>query len=110
MIGYLSNFIFRWTSFFSTWFNRTIVITFAMNMFDLTWILMRLGGLFFFSGILLDVEVIVLIISLTTLHMNLGLRTILTDYIHIERVKITLLFLIRISSIEINRYLIELLL
>nr|YP_010199601.1 succinate dehydrogenase subunit 4 [Gracilaria cearensis]UAD89459.1 succinate dehydrogenase subunit 4 [Gracilaria cearensis] len=71
---------------------------------------MRLGGVFFFSGILLDVEIIVLIIGLALLHMNLGLRTILTDYIHINKIKITLLFLIRTSSIEISRYLLELLL
>nr|YP_010199726.1 succinate dehydrogenase subunit 4 [Gracilaria flabelliformis]UAD89684.1 succinate dehydrogenase subunit 4 [Gracilaria flabelliformis] len=79
-------------------------------MFDITWVLTRLGGILFFSGILLDIEIIVLIISLALLHMNLGLRTILTDYIHIEKIKIALLFFIRISSIEISRYLLELLL
>nr|YP_009504375.1 SdhD [Gracilaria chouae]AWX65733.1 SdhD [Gracilaria chouae] len=79
-------------------------------MFDIVWIFLRLGGILFFSGILLDVEIVVLISGLALLHMNLGLRTILTDYIHVEKVKITLLFLIRISSIEISRYLLELLL
>ncbi|KAI0556313.1 Succinate dehydrogenase [ubiquinone] cytochrome b small subunit (mitochondrion) [Gracilaria domingensis] len=71
---------------------------------------MRLGGTFLFGGILLDVEIIVLIIGLALLHMNLGLRAILTDYIHINKIKIILLVLIRISSIEIGRYLLELLL
>nr|YP_010199626.1 succinate dehydrogenase subunit 4 [Gracilaria cervicornis]UAD89484.1 succinate dehydrogenase subunit 4 [Gracilaria cervicornis] len=71
---------------------------------------MRLGGIFFFSGILIDVEIIVLIIGFVLLHMNLGLKAILTDYLHIKKIKITLLFLIRISSIEISRYLVELLL
>nr|YP_009490439.1 SdhD [Gracilaria textorii]AWH62625.1 SdhD [Gracilaria textorii] len=79
-------------------------------MFDITWILTRLGGILFFSGILLDIEIIVLIIGLALLHINLGLKTILIDYIHIKKIKITLLFLIRISSIEISRCLIELLL
>nr|YP_009511831.1 succinate dehydrogenase subunit 4 [Gracilaria ferox]AXI97708.1 succinate dehydrogenase subunit 4 [Gracilaria ferox]UAD89659.1 succinate dehydrogenase subunit 4 [Gracilaria ferox] len=71
---------------------------------------MRLGGIFFFSGILVDVEITVLIIGFVLLHMNLGLKAILTDYLHIKKIKITLLFLIRISSIEISRYLVELLL
>nr|YP_010199801.1 succinate dehydrogenase subunit 4 [Gracilaria ornata]UAD89759.1 succinate dehydrogenase subunit 4 [Gracilaria ornata] len=79
-------------------------------MFDITWVLTRLGSILFFGGILLDIEIVVLIISLALLHMNLGLRAILTDYIHIEKIKIVLLFLIRISSIEISRYLLELLL
>nr|YP_010199751.1 succinate dehydrogenase subunit 4 [Gracilaria isabellana]UAD89709.1 succinate dehydrogenase subunit 4 [Gracilaria isabellana] len=79
-------------------------------MFDITWLFVRFGGILFVSGILLDVEIIVLISGLTLLHMNLGLRTILTDYIHIEKIKLTLLFLVRISSIEISRYLLELLL
>nr|YP_010199526.1 succinate dehydrogenase subunit 4 [Gracilaria baiana]UAD89384.1 succinate dehydrogenase subunit 4 [Gracilaria baiana] len=79
-------------------------------MFDIAWLFTRLGGIFFFGGILLDVEIIILIIGLVLLHMNLGLRTILIDYIHINKIKITLLFLIRISSIEISRYLLELLL
>nr|YP_010199826.1 succinate dehydrogenase subunit 4 [Gracilaria tikvahiae]UAD89834.1 succinate dehydrogenase subunit 4 [Gracilaria tikvahiae] len=79
-------------------------------MFDVTWLFVRLGGILFVSGILLDIEIIVLVSGLALLHMNLGLRTILTDYIHIEKIKITLLFLVRISSIEISRYLLELLL
>nr|YP_009490389.1 SdhD [Gracilaria spinulosa]AWH62549.1 SdhD [Gracilaria spinulosa] len=79
-------------------------------MIDINWILMRLGGIFLFSGIFLDVEIVVLIIGFVLIHMNLGLKTILVDYIHIEKIKITLLFLIRISSIEISRYFVELLL
>nr|YP_011017030.1 succinate dehydrogenase subunit 4 [Gracilaria hainanensis]WQB61708.1 succinate dehydrogenase subunit 4 [Gracilaria hainanensis] len=71
---------------------------------------MRLGGVFFFSGILLDVEIVILLIGLIFLHMNLGLRAILTDYVHIKKIKIMLLFLIRISSVELSRYILELLL
>nr|UAD89809.1 succinate dehydrogenase subunit 4 [Gracilaria salicornia] len=71
---------------------------------------MRFGGVFTISGIFLDIEVVVLFIGLILLHMNLGLRAIVTDYIHIKKSKTILLILIRISSIEVGRYVLELLL
>nr|YP_009511856.1 succinate dehydrogenase subunit 4 [Gracilaria gracilis]AXI97733.1 succinate dehydrogenase subunit 4 [Gracilaria gracilis] len=79
-------------------------------MFDIVWSFMRLGGIFFFSGILLDIEIIVLVVGLVVLHMNFGLKAILTDYIHTNKIKVALLVLVRISSIEIGRYILELLL
>nr|YP_009019495.1 SdhD [Gracilaria salicornia]AHG53082.1 SdhD [Gracilaria salicornia]AMR57132.1 SdhD [Gracilaria salicornia] len=79
-------------------------------MFNRTWVFMRFGGVFTISGIFLDIEVVVLFIGLILLHMNLGLRAIVTDYIHIKKSKTILLILIRISSIEVGRYVLELLL
>nr|YP_009511806.1 succinate dehydrogenase subunit 4 [Gracilaria caudata]AXI97683.1 succinate dehydrogenase subunit 4 [Gracilaria caudata] len=79
-------------------------------MFDITWIFTRLSGIFLFSGILLDVEIIILISSLISLHMNFGLRAILNDYIHSNKIKVALLFLIRVAGIEISRYIFEILL
>nr|YP_010199551.1 succinate dehydrogenase subunit 4 [Crassiphycus birdiae]YP_010199876.1 succinate dehydrogenase subunit 4 [Crassiphycus usneoides]UAD89409.1 succinate dehydrogenase subunit 4 [Crassiphycus birdiae]UAD89884.1 succinate dehydrogenase subunit 4 [Crassiphycus usneoides] len=79
-------------------------------MFDVSWIFTRLAGIFLFGGILLDIEIIILISNLISLHMNLGLRVILNDYIHINKIKIALLFLIRVAGIEISRYILEILL
>nr|AXI97808.1 succinate dehydrogenase subunit 4 [Gracilaria vermiculophylla]WDZ68100.1 succinate dehydrogenase subunit 4 [Gracilaria vermiculophylla] len=79
-------------------------------MFDITWIFIRLGGFFLLGGVVLDVELTMFIIGLVLLHMNFGLKTILNDYIHINKIKIALLLLIRLSSIEIGRYILELLL
>nr|YP_009490414.1 SdhD [Gracilaria tenuistipitata]ARU07645.1 SdhD [Gracilaria tenuistipitata]AWH62574.1 SdhD [Gracilaria tenuistipitata]AWH62599.1 SdhD [Gracilaria tenuistipitata var. liui]AXI97783.1 succinate dehydrogenase subunit 4 [Gracilaria tenuistipitata] len=79
-------------------------------MFDITWVLIRLAGFLFFFGLLLDIEIILLIVGLVLLHMNLGLNTILNDYIHFNKIKVFLTFLIRFSSIEIGRYILELLL
>nr|YP_009130758.1 SdhD [Agarophyton chilense]AKA27613.1 SdhD [Agarophyton chilense]ASP44541.1 succinate:cytochrome c oxidoreductase subunit D [Agarophyton chilense] len=79
-------------------------------MFDVTWVFIRLGGFFFFGGLMLDIEIAILIMGLVVLHMNFGLKTILNDYIHINKIKIFLVFLIRLSSIEIGRYILEILL
>nr|UAD89534.1 succinate dehydrogenase subunit 4 [Agarophyton chilense] len=59
---------------------------------------------------MLDIEIAILIMGLVVLHMNFGLKTILNDYIHINKIKIFLVFLIRLSSIEIGRYILEILL
>nr|YP_009511957.1 succinate dehydrogenase subunit 4 [Melanthalia intermedia]AXI97884.1 succinate dehydrogenase subunit 4 [Melanthalia intermedia] len=79
-------------------------------MFNVHWLLLRLAGLFVFEGILVDIEIIILISGFLLLHINLGLQTILNDYIHIKRIKITLLILTRLSNIEVSRYILELIL
>nr|YP_009511881.1 succinate dehydrogenase subunit 4 [Hydropuntia rangiferina]AXI97758.1 succinate dehydrogenase subunit 4 [Hydropuntia rangiferina]UAD89784.1 succinate dehydrogenase subunit 4 [Hydropuntia rangiferina] len=79
-------------------------------MFDIIWILIRLGGLLFFLGVIIDIEIILFISGLILLHLNFGLSTILSDYVHINKIKLILLFLIRLSTIEISRYILELLL
>nr|UAD89509.1 succinate dehydrogenase subunit 4 [Gracilaria changii] len=79
-------------------------------MFDIIWVFVRFAGIFLFIGILIDVEIVILISGLVALHMSLGLRTIVNDYIHLNKVKIVLLSLIRVSGIEISRYILEILL
>nr|YP_009138175.1 SdhD [Gracilaria vermiculophylla]AHZ58202.1 SdhD [Gracilaria vermiculophylla]AHZ58227.1 SdhD [Gracilaria vermiculophylla] len=79
-------------------------------MFDINWFLLRLVTFFILGGVLLDLEMLIFLIGFLFLHVSLGLKTILNDYIHINKIKIILLILIRISSIEISRYILELLL
>nr|YP_010199851.1 succinate dehydrogenase subunit 4 [Hydropuntia urvillei]UAD89859.1 succinate dehydrogenase subunit 4 [Hydropuntia urvillei] len=79
-------------------------------MFNIIWILIRLGGLLFLSGLVLDIEMALFIIGLVFLHFKLGLITIINDYIHISKIKLILQFMVRLSSIEIGRYVLELLL
>nr|YP_004062170.1 SdhD [Gracilariophila oryzoides]ADR03186.1 SdhD [Gracilariophila oryzoides]APC24932.1 succinate dehydrogenase subunit 4 [Gracilariophila oryzoides] len=79
-------------------------------MFDITWLLVRLVTFFILGGILIDIEILIFLIGFLFLHISLGLKTILNDYIHINKIKIILLVLVRISSIEISRYILELLL
>nr|YP_009365186.1 SdhD [Gracilaria changii]ARJ60468.1 SdhD [Gracilaria changii]ART65137.1 SdhD [Gracilaria changii] len=79
-------------------------------MFNITWAFIRFAGIFLFIGILIDVEIIILIGGLVSLHMGFGLRTIVNDYIHVNKIKIALLALIRVSGIEISRYILEILL
>nr|YP_009511907.1 succinate dehydrogenase subunit 4 [Gracilariopsis longissima]AXI97834.1 succinate dehydrogenase subunit 4 [Gracilariopsis longissima]UAD89936.1 succinate dehydrogenase subunit 4 [Gracilariopsis longissima] len=79
-------------------------------MFDINWLLLRLVTFFILGGILIDLEIFVFPIGFLFLHISLGLKTILNDYIHINKIKKILLVLVRISSIEISRYALELLL
>nr|YP_011003673.1 succinate dehydrogenase subunit 4 [Gracilaria eucheumatoides]WPS66075.1 succinate dehydrogenase subunit 4 [Gracilaria eucheumatoides] len=79
-------------------------------MFTTIWILIRLGGLLFLSGAILDIEIALFIIGLLFLHLNLGLITIIGDYIHVSKIKLILCIMMRLSSIEISRYFLELLL
>nr|YP_010199902.1 succinate dehydrogenase subunit 4 [Gracilariopsis tenuifrons]UAD89962.1 succinate dehydrogenase subunit 4 [Gracilariopsis tenuifrons] len=79
-------------------------------MFDINWLLLRLVTFFILGGILIDLEIFIFLIGFLFLHISLGLKTILNDYIHINKIKIILLVLVRISSIEISRYILELLL
>nr|APC24907.1 succinate dehydrogenase subunit 4 [Gracilariopsis andersonii] len=79
-------------------------------MFDINWLLLRLVTFFILGGILIDLEILIFLAGFLFLHISLGLKTILNDYIHINKIKIILLVLVRISSIEISRYILELLL
>lgn len=70
--------------------------------------ILRLAGLFSLVGLLIDIEVFLFIYGFIGLHINLGLHTIIYDYIHIEKIKILLLYLIRISIIEIFKHFLDL--
>nr|YP_010395103.1 succinate dehydrogenase subunit 4 [Grateloupia elliptica]UQJ72544.1 succinate dehydrogenase subunit 4 [Grateloupia elliptica]UYI31690.1 succinate dehydrogenase subunit 4 [Grateloupia elliptica] len=79
-------------------------------MFDLSWLFLRLAALFTLEGFLIDIEIFALVVGFLFCHVHLGLKTIISDYIHIKKVRLALIILIRISAIELTRYVLELLL
>ena len=78
-------------------------------MFNFQWLILRLSALVIFLGLIIDIEIIFFIFGFVFLHISLGLRTIVSDYIHIKKVKFISSALIRISLIELTRYISELL-
>ena len=78
-------------------------------MFNFQWITLRLSALNTILGFLIDIEIIFLVSGFILLHINLGLQTIVYDYIHVKKVKFISSTLIRISLIEIARHILELL-
>ena len=60
-----------------------------------------------FFGLLIDLEIILLLSGFLFLHINMGLKTIICDYIHIKKIKIITLALTRIFIIEITRSILE---
>lgn len=56
-----------------------------------------------------DLEIIFFIISFLFVHLTIGLKTVLNDYLHSKISKVLLLLLIRLSSLEFLRYILELL-
>nr|AHX02556.1 succinate:cytochrome c oxidoreductase subunit 4 [Sebdenia flabellata] len=79
-------------------------------MFNFSWFFLRLAGILTFVGFLIDIELILSITGFLVLHINLGLKAILNDYIHIKKIKFLVIALIRMSTIEITMYALELLL
>lgn len=61
-----------------------------------------------FLGLLIDIEITLLVFGFLLLHISLGLNTIVSDYIHIKKIKFISSTLIRIALIEITRYILEL--
>lgn len=70
----------------------------------------RLSALLIIPILLIDIEIYFLIQILIFLHINMGLVVIISDYIHIKKVKTIFLFSLRILAIEILRCSLELLL
>nr|WCH57862.1 succinate dehydrogenase subunit 4 [Caulacanthus ustulatus] len=79
-------------------------------MITLKWIFMHLIVSLVFTGIFIDSEIICLILGLAFLHINSGLTTILEDYLHLKKIKLILVFLIRALSIELFKLILELVL
>ena len=77
-------------------------------MFNFQWIILRLSALVMFLGLLIDIEITLLVFGFLLLHISLGLNTIVSDYIHIKKIKFISSTLIRIALIEITRYILEL--
>lgn len=53
-------------------------------------------------GFILDIEINLALIGFLLFHVNLGLKAIFSDYIYIKKLKVILLVLIRISTIELT--------
>nr|YP_009317639.1 succinate:cytochrome c oxidoreductase subunit 4 [Pterocladiella musciformis]AOX49091.1 succinate:cytochrome c oxidoreductase subunit 4 [Pterocladiella musciformis] len=73
-----------------------------------SWFTIRLAALLILATIIIDVEIVGLIMSLAFFHINYGIKTIIQDYIHTEKLYLVSLTLIRICYIELIRYSIEL--
>nr|YP_009317616.1 succinate:cytochrome c oxidoreductase subunit 4 [Pterocladia mexicana]YP_009317662.1 succinate:cytochrome c oxidoreductase subunit 4 [Pterocladia robusta]YP_011017051.1 succinate dehydrogenase subunit 4 [Pterocladiella capillacea]AOX49068.1 succinate:cytochrome c oxidoreductase subunit 4 [Pterocladia mexicana]AOX49114.1 succinate:cytochrome c oxidoreductase subunit 4 [Pterocladia robusta]WQB61729.1 succinate dehydrogenase subunit 4 [Pterocladiella capillacea] len=75
---------------------------------NFNWFSIRLAALLIFATILVDLEIIALILSLSLLHISSGIKTIIYDYIHVEKLHLIFLILVRICHIELARCLVEL--
>nr|QJF58176.1 succinate:cytochrome c oxidoreductase subunit 4 [Corallina officinalis]QJF58199.1 succinate:cytochrome c oxidoreductase subunit 4 [Corallina officinalis] len=71
------------------------------------WWLLRIPVILFLPSVLYDLEIIFLIFAFIFLHLNLGLKSILNDYLHNKKTKVFLLLLIRICSFEFIRCVLE---
>lgn len=78
-------------------------------MFNFHWLTLRLAALITFFSILFDIEISFFILGFLFLHMSLGLQTVMTDYVHVKKMVLVSSLLIRVSSIEVLRCCLELL-
>lgn len=79
-----------------------------MKMVNMEWLIIRLSSLFTLCGMILDLEIIFFVISFLWIHISLGVCSILYDYMHIKKIKIFSIFLVKISSIEVTKNVMEL--
>nr|QNM39651.1 succinate:cytochrome c oxidoreductase subunit 4 [Gelidiella fanii] len=77
-------------------------------MQSFNWFGIRWAALILISAILIDIEFILVNVGFFFLHINKGVQTIIRDYIHIEKINLISLLIIRISYIELIRYFLEL--
>nr|WCH57814.1 succinate dehydrogenase subunit 4 [Hypnea spinella] len=76
-------------------------------MFNIEWLIIRFSSLFTLCGIILDLEIIFFVIGFLLIHISLGICSILYDYVHIQKIKSFSFFLVKISSIEIAKNIME---
>nr|YP_010732366.1 succinate dehydrogenase subunit 4 [Hypnea brasiliensis]WCH58030.1 succinate dehydrogenase subunit 4 [Hypnea brasiliensis]WDY85162.1 succinate dehydrogenase subunit 4 [Hypnea brasiliensis] len=70
-------------------------------MFNIEWLIIRFSSIFTLCGIILDLEIVFFFIGFLLVHISLGICSILYDYVHLKKIKIFSIFLVKISSIEI---------
>ena len=70
---------------------------------------MRIPVLLLIPSFLYDIEIIFLLSSFLFIHLAIGLKMIIRDYLHNKVSKIFLLVMIRLSSLELLKYSLELL-
>lgn len=72
------------------------------------WLIVRIVALFISLAMLIDIEMLIVTLSFLIVHISIGLKAIIHDYIHFQKIKLILLILLRVSAIEISRYILEL--
>lgn len=77
-------------------------------MITFQWLIVRIVALFLSLTMLIDIEILIVMLSFLIIHIIIGLKAIIYDYIHFQKIKLTLLILLRVSAIEISRYILEL--
>lgn len=70
---------------------------------------MRIPVLLFLPSFFYGIEIIFLIVSFLFIHLTLGLKAVLNDYLHDRNSKTLIIVLIRLTSFEFLRYILELL-
>lgn len=71
------------------------------------WWIIRIPVLLLIPSFFFDLEILFMISSFLILHLILGLKTIINDYLQDLTLKIFLVILIRLLSFEILRYMLE---
>nr|YP_009445915.1 succinate dehydrogenase hydrophobic subunit [Eucheuma denticulatum]ATX68857.1 succinate dehydrogenase hydrophobic subunit [Eucheuma denticulatum] len=79
-------------------------------MFTIEWIVLRLSVLFLLFGLIFEIEVIIVLLGFIIFHVRIGIITILYDYIHVRKIRLFFLSLVKILSIEMSKYIVEFLL
>nr|WDA66151.1 succinate:cytochrome c oxidoreductase subunit 4 [Lithothamnion corallioides] len=80
-----------------------------MTLFYQWWIL-RLPVILILPAFFIDIEIFFLLISFVFLHLTIGLKSIVNDYLHNKKSKLFLIILIRLCNFEFLRYILEYLL
>nr|WDA66137.1 succinate:cytochrome c oxidoreductase subunit 4 [Phymatolithon calcareum] len=74
------------------------------------WWLLRLSVILILPSFFIDLEGLFLLSSFIFLHLTLGLKAIINDYLHDRKSKMLLLTFIKLCSFEFLRYVLEFLL
>ena len=68
------------------------------------WWLIKVFALLFIPSFIIDLEIIFCLSSFLILHLIIGFKTIIMDYLQNYTLKIFLVILIRLSNLELLRY------
>ena len=75
---------------------------------NFTWFGIRWAALSLLASVFIDLEFLIANLGFIFLHIVSGVRTIINDYIHIEKINLFSVVLIRVCYIELIRYSMEL--
>nr|WCH57838.1 succinate dehydrogenase subunit 4 [Hypnea edeniana] len=76
-------------------------------MLNIEWLIIRLSSLFTVCGIILDLEIVFFVMGFLLIHINLGVCSILYDYVHIKKIKNFLIVLVKIASLAAIKNIME---